>query len=91
MSVLWGMRFVLRRGPGCVTHGMCGCSSHTSIPPFACRQIRAVNLKFFLDGVPRRCRFETTHVAAVTKLGLRITANNVVVGNLGHPVGLLLF
>lgn len=58
---------------------MRGRPAHGSIPPFASRKVRAVNLKLFLDGIPGCRRFQSTHIAAVTQFSLRIAANNVIV------------
>lgn len=68
------------------TYSMRGGSTHGPIPPLASRKVRAVDLKFFLDGVPCCMRFESTHIAAMTQLSLRVAANNVIVQNARHPV-----
>jgi hypothetical protein len=70
---------------------MCSGSPHGSVPPFACGQIGAVDLKFLPDRVPLGRRFQPTDVASMAKLGLRVAPDDVVVENPGHPVSLLLF
>lgn len=38
-----------------------------------------MDFEFLFDGIPCCSRFETTHIAAVTKLSLCIAANDIVI------------
>jgi hypothetical protein len=75
----------------CDTYSMCGGTTHGSIPPFTRRQIWTVDLKFFPYRIPCCRRLQSAHVASMAKFRLRVTANDVVVEDLGHPVLLLFF
>ena len=72
-----------------MTYSMCGCSTHGTIPPFACGQARAVNLEALRAGIPRRCSFQTSYIAPMTELSLGIAANDIVVEDFRQPECLL--
>lgn len=69
---------------------MCGGSTHGPVPPLARSQVGAVDFKFSALRHPRRCRLQSTDVASMAELGLRIATNDVVIEDLRHPVRLLL-
>lgn len=74
-----------------ITHRMCSRPSHRSIPPFTRRKIWTVNLKLLLRRIPFRHRFQSAHITSMSEFTLRITSDNVVIEDLGHPVGFLFF
>jgi len=81
--------YVKRQVEETSTYSVGSCAPQTSIPPLACGQIRAVNLKLPGRRIPLGHRLEATHIATMTQFTLSIAAYDVVAEYLGHPELLL--
>ena len=65
---------------------MCGLDSEIAWPEFCSLKRRSVDHKLIRVKVQCRCGFETSNVGSMTKLSLRVAANDLPVINQGHIV-----